>query len=599
MKTYVKNYLANGFIRPSKSPAAAPVMFMAKPDGKLRLVVDYRGLNKITVKNRYPLPLIPEMLDRLHKAKVFTKIDLRNAYHQVRVKEGDEWKTAFRCREGHFEYQVCPQGPTNAPAMFQHFMNDILREYLDLIAVGILDDVIIFSESLAEHVQHVRTILEVLRQHKLYAKVEKCEFHKDQMTFVGYLVSKEGIGMDPTKVSAILDWPIPTTVKEVQSFLGFANFYRKFIQNFSSLTTPLTSLTRKAAKFCWSSAAAAAFSALQHAFTSAPILQHFQPDLPLTIEADASDFALGCILSQPSPTGDLHPVCYYSRKFTAAELNYPIYDKELLAVVAAFKQWRVYVEGAAHPIQVYTDHKNLEYFSQARTTSRRHARWAATLAPYTYTIVYRKGASNGKPDALSRRPDYIPPPLPSLPILPHTGSLPPLFHTPPVIGAAVLLSPDDPLLPAVAAAQAADEALSAIITVLKGPGGESNPAFPVGNPSGRSRGQYTVVPKRALVLPSAHLYPPYSHTPHPENPLTISRLPVSGTLRGGWTSGASGSVLRPARDGHSYRHICAQPRLLRPQQSGPACALWAPLPSTYPYQALEQCVLGLDYGPAS
>ena len=200
MKTYVKNYLANGFIRPSKSPAAAPVMFMAKPDGKLRLVVDYRGLNKITVKNRYPLPLIPEMLDRLHKAKVFTKIDLRNAYHQVRVKEGDEWKTAFRCREGHFEYQVCPQGPTNAPAMFQHFMNDILREYLDLIAVGILDDVIIFSESLAKHIPQVRGILEVLRQHQLYAKVKKCEFHKDQMIFVGYLVSKEGIGMDLAEV---------------------------------------------------------------------------------------------------------------------------------------------------------------------------------------------------------------------------------------------------------------------------------------------------------------------------------------------------------------------------------------------------------------
>ena len=152
MKTYVKEYLANGFIRPSKSPAAAPVMFVKRPDGKLRLVVDYRGLNKVTVKNRYPLPLIPEMLDRLHRAKVFTKIDLRNAYHQVRVQAGDEWKTAFRCREGHFEFQVCPQGPTNAPAMFQHFMNDILRAHLDLTAVGILDDVIIFFEDPALHV---------------------------------------------------------------------------------------------------------------------------------------------------------------------------------------------------------------------------------------------------------------------------------------------------------------------------------------------------------------------------------------------------------------------------------------------------------------
>ena len=203
MKTYIQDYLANGFIRPSKSPAAAPVMFIKRPDGKLRLVVDYLGPNKVTVKNRYPLPLIPEMLDRLHRAKIFTKIDLRNAYHQVRVKARDEWKTAFRCREGHFEYQVCPQGPTNAPAMFQHFMNDILRAHLDLTAVGILDDVIIFSEDPSLHVQHVRSILQILRDNRLYAKVEKCEFDKDHMTFVGYMVSKSGIGMDPAKVSAV------------------------------------------------------------------------------------------------------------------------------------------------------------------------------------------------------------------------------------------------------------------------------------------------------------------------------------------------------------------------------------------------------------
>ena len=262
MKTYLKEYLANGFIRHSRSPAAAPVMFVKRPDGKLRLVVDYRGLNKVTVKNRYPLPLIPEMLDRLHRAKIFTKIDLRNAYHQVRVKAGDEWKTAFRCREGQYEYCVCPQGPTNAPAMFQHFMNDILREHLDLTAVGILDDVIIFSEDPALHTQHVRSILQILRENQLYAKVEKCEFDKDHMTFVGYMVSRSGIGMDPAKVSAILDWPVPKSVKEVQSFLGFANFYRKFILHYSALATPLTTLTRKGVKFTWSEQADAAFRAL-------------------------------------------------------------------------------------------------------------------------------------------------------------------------------------------------------------------------------------------------------------------------------------------------------------------------------------------------
>ena len=172
MKTYIKDNTANGFIRPSKSLAAAPIMFVPRPDGKLRHVVDYRGLNKVTVKNRFPLPLIPEMLDRLHLAKVFTKIDLHNAYHQVRVREGDEWKTAFQCRECHYEYLVCPQGATNAPACFQYFMNDILKEYLDVICVGLLDDVLVFSEDPSRHVQHVRSILQVLRDNKLYAKVQ-------------------------------------------------------------------------------------------------------------------------------------------------------------------------------------------------------------------------------------------------------------------------------------------------------------------------------------------------------------------------------------------------------------------------------------------
>ena len=508
MKTYLKEYLANGFIRHSRSPAAAPVMFVKRPDGKLRLVVDYRGLNKVTVKNRYPLPLIPEMLDRLHRAKIFTKIDLRNAYHQVRVKAGDEWKTAFRCREGQYEYCVCPQGPTNAPAMFQHFMNDILREHLDLTAVGILDDVIIFSEDPALHTQHVRSILQILRENQLYAKVEKCEFDKDHMTFVGYMVSRSGIGMDPAKVSAILDWPVPKSVKEVQSFLGFANFYRKFILHYSALATPLTTLTRKGVKFTWSEQADAAFRALQSAFTSAPILRHFQPELPLTIEADASDYALGCILSQPASDGELHPLCFYSRKFTAAELNYPIYDKELLAVVEGFRQWRVYVEGAQHPVQVYTDHKNLEYFSQARTTSRRHARWAATLAAHDYTISYKKGASNGKADALSRNPDFLPPPLPSLPIFPPSD---PILNSPHLIGAAVLVMPDDPLLPAIAAAQAADPVLSAHIQLLqRGPGGESNPALPGGSPSGRSQDPVYTLRGGILYSQGRILIPPTS-----------------------------------------------------------------------------------------
>ena len=501
MKEYIKAYMANGFIRHSRSEAAAPCMFVKRDDGKLRLVIDYRMLNAVTVKNRYPLPLIPEMLDRLNSAKIFTKIDLRNAYHQVRVKEGHEWKTAFRCREGHFEYTVCPQGFTNSPACFQHFMNDILREHLDMTAVGILDDVIIYSEDTPSHIGHVSAILQILRDNRLYAKIEKCEFHKDQMTFVGYMVSSAGIGMDPEKVSSVLDWPVPTSIKEVQAFLGFANFSRRFIDGYSSLTSPLTDLTRKTKhKFTWTDKAGAAFTQLQQAFTSAPVLQHFQPHLQITMETDASDFAIGCILSQTSSDGNLHPVCYYSRKLSPAEINYPIYDKELLAVVAGFKHWRVYMEGAQHSVQVYTDHKNLEYFSTARTTSRRHSRWAASLATYDFRIIYRKGTANGKADALSRRPDYKSLPPPSIPILSEPPS-PPILSGPqsaqfpptPHLAAAMFLSPEDPLLPEIAAAQAADATLSAIIDIyLRRPDGESNPALPAGSPSGRSQEQYSM-----------------------------------------------------------------------------------------------------------
>ena len=297
-------------------------MFVKKKDGTLRLCVDYRKLNDITVKDRTALPLIPELLDRLHAAKIFTKIDLRNAYNQLRIKEGDEYKTAFGTRYDHFESLVVPFGTTGAPAAFQRFMSHLLRDFLDRFAVNILDDITIYSDNLEDHIPHVKQILQVLRDNRLFAKIEKCDFHKDSMDFLGYVISTKGIGMDLSKVNSVLDWPAPTTVKHVQAFLGFANFYRKFIQNFSSLTQPLTDLTKASVPFTWSASADKAFSLLKLAFTSAPVLAHFQPHLPITVEADASDFAMGVVLSQTAEDGTLRPVAYWSRKFIEAEKNY-------------------------------------------------------------------------------------------------------------------------------------------------------------------------------------------------------------------------------------------------------------------------------------
>jgi len=403
---YIKENLTKGYIQASTSPAGAPILFVKKRDGSLRLCVDYRGLNKITIKNRHPLPLIGESLDRLRSATVFSKLDLRAGYNLVRIAEGDEWKTAFRTRYGHFEYRVMPFGLTNAPATFQHLMNDVLRDFLDDFVVVYLDDILIFSTSLDEHKRHVRRVLERLRDNGLFAKPEKCAFHQREIEYLGYLVSPDGVKMDPKKVSAILDWPEPTNVTQLQAFLGFANFYRRFIHSYSKVAVPLTRLLKKDRKFDFDDAARQAFQQLKTAFTTAPVLAHFQPGKPSTIETDASDFAVAAVISQPDDDGTLHPIAYHSRKLTAAELNYEIYDKEMLAIVTALKEWRAYLEGAAHPITVFTDHRNLEYFTTTRVLNRRQARWSELLANYDFKIVYRPGKAMGKPDAMSRRHDF-------------------------------------------------------------------------------------------------------------------------------------------------------------------------------------------------
>jgi hypothetical protein len=407
LRKYIDENLAKNFIRHSKSPAGAPILFVKKKDGSLRMCVDYRGLNKVTKKNRYPLPLISGLLEQLGRARIFTKIDLRGAYNLVRIKEGDEWKTAFRTRYGHFEYNVMPFGLTNAPAVFQHMMNDIFREHLDDFVVIYLDDILIFSKNEEDHEKHVRIVLEKLRERGLYAKLEKCLFHQTEMEFLGFIATTEGLKMDPKKVEAIMSWEAPKTVRDVQCFLGFANFYRIFIKNYSQVAAPLTRLTCKD-KLEWGPQAEKAFQTLKMAFTTAPILVHPDFAKAFYLETDASDFALGAVLSQMGGDGKLHPVAFYSRKFSAAEINYEIHDKELLAIVDSFQEWRHFLEGAAHPVTVYTDHKNLEYFMTSRVLNRRQARWNMSLSRFDFVIMYRPGKQQGLSDALSRR-SYLAP----------------------------------------------------------------------------------------------------------------------------------------------------------------------------------------------
>ncbi len=408
MKTYIKEELAKGFIRPSTSPASAGSFFVKKKDGGLRPCIDYRGLKENTVKFRYPLPLVPAALEQLRQARYYTKLDLRNAYNLIRIREGDEWKTAFSTTSGHYEYLVMPFGLANSPSVFQAFMNDIFRDMLDRWVIVYIDDILIYSNTPEEHVSHVRSVLKRLLQHQLYVKAEKCEFHRTNTSFLGYIISQDGVSMDEKKVQAVLDWPQPQTVKELQRFLGFANFYRRFIRNFSSVASPLTAMTkRSASRLMWSPEALRSFQELKARFTSAPILRHPDPERQFTIEVDASNTGVGAVLSQrQGEPAKLYPCAFFSRKLSAAERNYDVGNRELLAMKLALEEWRHWLEGTTHPFIVLTDHKNLEYLRSAKRLHPRQARWAL-FTRFHFTVTYRPGTKNTKADALSRQAEGI------------------------------------------------------------------------------------------------------------------------------------------------------------------------------------------------
>ena len=300
---------------------------------------------------------------------------------------------------------VILEGLTNAPTTFQRFMNDIFSDMLDVCVVVYLDDILIYSSDTATHRQQVKEVLRRLRKHGLYAKPEKCEFHKDQVEYLGYILTPEGLFMASDKVKVIQDWPDPRKVKDVQSFLGFANFYRRFIYNFSDIVVPLTRLTRKHVPFVFGEKEKASFEFLKSAFSSAPVLHHWLPDQPIIVETDASDYALAAILSIQLESGEIHPVAFHSRSFNSTELNYDVHDKELYAIYEAFQIWRHYLDGAPHPIDVITDHKNLEYFSTTKVLNRRQARWSEYLCQFNLIIRFRPGKLGTKPDALTRRWD--------------------------------------------------------------------------------------------------------------------------------------------------------------------------------------------------
>jgi len=310
LKKQLEDLLDKKFVRPSVSPWGAPVLLVKKKDGSMRLCIDYRQLKKVTIKNRYPLPRIDDLMDQLVGARVFGKIDLKSGYHQIKVKDEDMQKMAFRTRYGHYEYTVMPFGVTNTPGVFMEYMYRIFHAYLDRFVVVFINDILIYSKSEEEHAEHLKIVLQVLKEKKLYAKLSKYEFWLSEVSFLGHVVSSGGIAVDPSKVDAISQWETPKSVTEVRSFLGLAGYYRRFIEGFSKLALPLTQLTCKGKVFVWGAQCDNNFNELKQRLTTASILILPRSDGPFVVYCDASKLGLGGVLMQ-----DNKVVAYASRQF--------------------------------------------------------------------------------------------------------------------------------------------------------------------------------------------------------------------------------------------------------------------------------------------
>ncbi|KAL3523596.1 hypothetical protein ACH5RR_016430 [Cinchona calisaya] len=397
LKLQLEELLDKGFIRPSTSPWGAPVLFVKKKDGSLRLCIDYRELNKVTIKNKYPLPRIDDLFDQLKGAIVFSKIDLRSGYHQLKIKSDDVSKTAFRTRYGHYEFLVMPFGLTNAPAAFMDLMNRVFKPYLDQFVIVFIDDILVYSKTKEEHQDHLRTVLGILRKEKLYAKFSKCEFWLKSIAFLGHVISEHGVSADPKKIEAIVDWHRPTNVTKVRSFLGLAGYYRKFVEGFSVIAIPLTRLTQKRSKFEWTSECERSFQELKQKLISAPILTLPSGMGGFTTYSDASSKGLGCVLMQNEKV-----IAYASRQLKPYEQNYPTHDLELAAVVFALKIWRHYLYG--EQCKIFTDHNSLKYLFTQKELNMRQRRWLELLKDYDLTISYHPCKANKVADALSRKP---------------------------------------------------------------------------------------------------------------------------------------------------------------------------------------------------
>ena len=398
----IDHMIQQGIVQPSSSPWASPIVLVKKKNGKTRFCVDYRKLNKITKRDAYPLPRIDEILDSLGNAKYFTSLDLASGYWQVEMNESDKEKTAFVTKQGIFEFNVMPFGLTNAPATFQRLMDRILYDIKDKYVLVYLDDINIYSTTFEEHMQHLQEVMERFRQANLKLNLEKCQFCKKELAFLGHVINANGIQPDPGKVDKVKNFPIPTNITELRGFIGLASYYRRFIQDFATIVAPMNNLLRKDIPYIWNENCQSSFEILKEKLTTAPILAYPDFTKQFLLYTDASYKGLGAVLAQEDDNGNEHVIAYASRSLVGAEYNYAPTEIECLATVWAMKYFRPYIY--LSEFTLITDHSALQWMINNPTPSKWMTRWIMTITDYPFKIQFRKGKKHQNADALSHIP---------------------------------------------------------------------------------------------------------------------------------------------------------------------------------------------------